>query len=125
VSPEKGSPLRWPDQIHRPTGCRANGPGFLMRRSCYLCDPCVSNVDIATDIPEPKASYYGMNRAALMEWLYHLDGRQEPSHPLHSLYTGLADKYRYEFGSVVLETLARSWHEEGGRGVFIHVQGAA
>lgn len=82
-------------------------------------------MDSSTDLPLPELSRYGLNRAALLEWLYHLDGRQDPAHPSHSLYTGLADKYRYEFGSVVLEALTRSWHEEGGRGVVIHAQGAA
>jgi hypothetical protein len=117
--------LLFADQIHRPTGCRANGPGFLVHGSRYPCDPCVSEVETTTDLPEPEPSCYGMNRAALMEWLYHLDGRQEPSHPLHSLYTGLADKYRHEFGSVVLESLARTWHEGGSRGVLICAEGAA
>jgi hypothetical protein len=29
-----------------------------------------------------------------LEWLYKLDGRDKKSHPLHSLYTGLAVKYK-------------------------------
>jgi hypothetical protein len=82
-------------------------------------------VDSSTDNLLPEPSRYGLNRAALLEWLYHLDGRQDPAHPSHSLYTGLADKYRYEFGTAVLETLTRCWHEEGARGAIIYAQEAA
>ena len=32
------------------------------------------------------------NRQAVMDLLYALDGRESQSHPLHGLYTGLADK---------------------------------
>jgi hypothetical protein len=80
-------------------------------------------MDETTEAHPLEASQYGLNRAALLEWLYHLDGRQDPAHPSHSLYTGLADKYRYEFGTAVLETLAQCWHEKGNRGVLISAEG--
>ena len=32
-------------------------------------------------------------QARLEEW-YRLDGRHDPAHPMHCLFTGLADKYR-------------------------------
>ncbi|MGA1641113.1 MAG: hypothetical protein ACO4AL_12285 [Steroidobacteraceae bacterium] len=82
-------------------------------------------MDSNIDSPAPEASRYGLNRAAILEWLYNLDGRQDPSHPQHSLYTGLADKYRYEFGTTVLECLTRCWHEEGQRGAVIYAEGHA
>ena len=34
------------------------------------------------------------DRQEYLEWLYKLDGRDQKSHPLHSLYTGLAVKYK-------------------------------
>ena len=34
------------------------------------------------------------DRQEYLEWLYKLDGRDKKSHPLHSLYTGLAVKYK-------------------------------
>ena len=34
-------------------------------------------------------------QAQLDAW-YDMDGRHDPSHPMHSLYTGLAEKYRTE-----------------------------
>ena len=34
------------------------------------------------------------DRQEYLEWLYKLDGRDKKSHPLHSLYSGLAVKYK-------------------------------
>jgi hypothetical protein len=34
------------------------------------------------------------DRQEYLEWLYKLDGRDKRSHPLHSVYTGLAIKYK-------------------------------
>jgi hypothetical protein len=34
-----------------------------------------------------------LRQQVLEDW-YRRDGRDEPSHPLHSVYTGLAEKYR-------------------------------
>ena len=33
------------------------------------------------------------DRQEYLEWLYKLDGRDKKSHPLHSVYIGLAEKY--------------------------------
>jgi hypothetical protein len=34
------------------------------------------------------------DRQEYIDWLYQLDGRDKKSHPLHGLYTGLAEKYK-------------------------------
>ena len=34
------------------------------------------------------------DRQEYLEWIYKLDGREQKSHPLHSVYTGLAEKYK-------------------------------
>ena len=34
------------------------------------------------------------DRQEYLEWIYKLDGRDKESHPLHSVYTGLAEKYK-------------------------------
>ena len=39
------------------------------------------------------------DRQEYLEWLYKLDGRDKKSHPLHSLYTGLAVKYKGIFSA--------------------------
>lgn len=82
-------------------------------------------MDSSIDAPAAEGVQYELNRAAVMEWLYCLDGRQEPTHPDHSLYTGLAGKYRLKLGSLALECLTRGWHEEGPRAVVIYAEDAA
>jgi hypothetical protein len=34
------------------------------------------------------------DRQEYLEWLYKLDGRTNETHPMHSLYTGLAEQYK-------------------------------
>jgi hypothetical protein len=34
------------------------------------------------------------DRQEYLEWLYKLDGRTNKTHPMHSLYTGLAQQYK-------------------------------
>jgi hypothetical protein len=34
------------------------------------------------------------NRQEYLEWLYKLDGRTNKTHPMYSLYTGLAQQYK-------------------------------
>jgi hypothetical protein len=34
------------------------------------------------------------DRQEYLEWLYKLDGRTNETHPMHSLYTGLAQQYK-------------------------------
>ena len=34
------------------------------------------------------------DRQEYLEWIYKLDGRDKKSHTLHSVYTGLAEKYK-------------------------------
>jgi hypothetical protein len=37
------------------------------------------------------------DRQEFIEWLYKQDKRNKKSHPLHGLYTGLAEKYKNIF----------------------------
>lgn len=59
----------------------------------------------------PDALTYSANRVKALNFLYEADGRDDPNHPYHALYTGLADQARHAMGSVALETLTRTWHE--------------
>jgi hypothetical protein len=34
------------------------------------------------------------DRQDYLDWLYQRDGRKRKSHPMHGLYTGLAEKYK-------------------------------
>jgi hypothetical protein len=34
------------------------------------------------------------DRQEYLEWLYKLDGRTNKTHPMYSLYTGLAEQYK-------------------------------
>lgn len=43
------------------------------------------------------------NRQAYLEYLYERDGRHDPSHPFHSLWTGLAVMRRRELALAVIE----------------------
>lgn len=54
---------------------------------------------------------YEVNRSRFLEYLYRLDGREDPSHPRHSLYTGLAEKYRYQLGQQVMDDIVTRWGE--------------
>ena len=50
-------------------------------------DPMISASYGATDIVAQKS------RMLWLEELYFLDGRDQISHPMHGLFTGLAEKY--------------------------------
>lgn len=64
-----------------------------------------------SQIPPGSTPGYELNRSAYLEYLYRLDGRDNPSHPRHSLYTGLAQEYRYQLGLQVEEEIVRRWDE--------------
>lgn len=64
-------------------------------------------------LPEPSSAST-MGRAGLMELLYHAYGRDDPSHPQHSLYTGLAEQARSDIGNDVLEEAASRWQQGSG-----------
>ena len=51
-------------------------------------DPMICATYGATDVTA------NANRTAWLEELFHLDGRDMVSHPMHGLFTGLAHKYR-------------------------------
>ena len=51
------------------------------------------------------------NRQALLEWLYSLDGRQEPSHPRHGVYTALYGDTLHALGRAALAALGEQWHQ--------------
>jgi hypothetical protein len=57
----------------------------------------VLNVVVLNAMPEMepwKNVVIEDDRQEYLEWLYKLDGRDKKSHPLHSVYTGLAIKYK-------------------------------
>jgi heat shock protein HspQ len=37
------------------------------------------------------------DRQEYLEWIYKLDGRDQKSHPMHGLYTGLEEQYKNIF----------------------------
>jgi hypothetical protein len=56
------------------------------------------------------------NRVAVLEWLYEVDGRDQPGHPRAHTYTGLAQQYQALLGRWLLEELTEAWHLEGADG---------
>lgn len=50
------------------------------------------------------------NRQDLLEWLYLLDGRDDPSHDQHACYTGLYMKTVERLGREMLTSLERGFH---------------
>ena len=55
-------------------------------------DPLIPNRPGAEDIEAMR------NRTIWLNQLYEIDGRVDPDHPLHGLYTGLHAKYINEVG---------------------------
>lgn len=49
----------------------------------------------------------------MLDYLYFRDGRDNPDHPQHSLYTGLAQKYALSLGQQCLDVLTDHWDEIG------------
>lgn len=48
------------------------------------------------------------NRQALLEVLYHLDGRNDPGHEHHSTFTGLFEKYALQVGRTLFHDAMRT-----------------
>jgi hypothetical protein len=57
--------------------------------------------------PTPAKTQLDANRQAYLEYLYDRDGRHDPAHPMHSLWTGLAVARCRELGQALLDRLAR------------------
>ena len=53
------------------------------------------------------------NRTHFLDYLYRLDGRDDPEHPRHAVYTGLMTEYRYRIGQQVIDELVTRWQELG------------
>jgi len=53
---------------------------------------------------------FDRNRAAVLEFLYELDGRGSGEHPQHHTYTQLAENFKLAVGQLVLDELTRGWH---------------
>lgn len=53
---------------------------------------------------------FDRNRAAVLEFLYELDGRGNGDHPQHHTYTQLAENFKEAIGQLVLDELTRGWH---------------
>lgn len=52
---------------------------------------------------------YELNRVRFLEYLYRLDGRDNPEHPDHCLYTGLFQKHALAVGMYCLDTIVQDW----------------
>lgn len=52
------------------------------------------------------------NRQDFLDWLYVLDGRDQPGHPCHATYTGLYQAAVDAAGRCVLQGLQTGWHQQ-------------
>lgn len=68
-------------------------------------------MEITQELREIHPVQYDRNRAEVMEFLYWMDGRDDPEHPYAHTYTGLADAFRYVTGARWLEELTNVWHD--------------
>lgn len=59
-------------------------------------------------------------RAGLMEFLYEEYGRHDPSHPQHSLYTGLLEEASRDIGRSVLHQAAAEWGLSAEPAITVH-----
>lgn len=66
---------------------------------------------MAFSMPTCAAARPDQNRQDLLEWLYQLDGREDPAHPQHARYTGLYQAMAERLGRAQLAGLAQAWHE--------------
>lgn len=82
-------------------------------------------MEITQELGEINPVQYDRNRAEVMEFLYWMDGRDDPEHPYAHTYTGLADAFRYVAGELLLEELTTSWHDSEQRGLRFDVDGTA
>jgi hypothetical protein len=64
-------------------------------------------------IPPGSTPEYELNRSRFLEYLYRLDGRDDPGHTNHALYTGLMEEYRYLIGQQVVDDIVTRWVELG------------
>mgnify|MGYP006282035417 CR=1 FL=1 len=72
-------------------------------------------MEITQDLGKIDPVQYDRNRAEVMEFLYWMDGRDDPEHPHAHTYTGLADAFRYVAGELLLEELTTFWHDHEKR----------
>lgn len=63
------------------------------------------------DQMEPSPHELDQARQDYLEWLYERDGRHDPSHPMHSLYTGLAVGRQGELTRSFLDLLGQDLME--------------
>jgi hypothetical protein len=61
------------------------------------------------------------NRADFMEYLFLMDGRDNPDHPYAFTYTGLFSSYAVALGTAALQDIQEEWHtfefcESGDKG---------
>lgn len=62
-------------------------------------------------IPPGSTPEYELNRTRFLEYLYQVDGREDPTHPNHALYTGLAEECRQRIGQQVMDEIVTRWGE--------------
>lgn len=75
----------------------------------YIGSSCSTSMEGDALIPPGSTPEYELNRTRFLEYLYLLDGRDNPEHPDHALYSGLAQEYRISIGKQVIEHIVRNW----------------
>jgi hypothetical protein len=68
---------------------------------------------------------FDRNRAAVLDYLYELDGRGDEHHPLRHTYTALAENFKEVMGQLVLDELTRGWHQNQQPVIVIDFRDAA
>lgn len=51
------------------------------------------------------------NRVPFLEFVYLMDERDHPDHPLHCKYTGLADRFRNAIGEILMKSIIEDWDQ--------------
>lgn len=51
------------------------------------------------------------NRVPFLEFVYLMDERDHPDHPLHCKYTGLADRFRNSIGEILMTSIIEDWDQ--------------
>lgn len=75
----------------------------------YIGDSRHTSMEGDALIPPGSTPDYEVNRSRFLEYLYKLDGRDNPAHPDHALYTGLAMEYRVRIGQQIMDHIVTNW----------------
>lgn len=90
--------------------CRIACPGVQrIVKFQYIGSSCSRSMESDAPIPPESTPEYELNRTRFLEYLYLLDGRDNPEHSDHALYSGLVQEYRIVIGQQVIEHIVRNW----------------